>query len=143
LAGKVYIELMHFALRPPALLPLMVMAGALAWPHAASAQGFSAHYGLVPGGGQWFARVSPGSSLKPSRSLYPHAAPADEMNIGGGYVWKDGQSLSLQLSRGPSAERLGLSVSYDWPRYYMRLAYDTGANPVPRDSLRFSAGLRF
>jgi hypothetical protein len=34
-------------------------------------------------------------------------------------------------------------VSYDWPRYFVRLSYDPGLNPVMQDKLRFSAGVRF
>ena len=65
------------------------------------------------------------------------------MRIGGGYRWSDGQSLSLHVTGGRGPERLGLSVSYDWPRYFVRLSYDSGLNPVPQDRLRFSAGVRF
>jgi hypothetical protein len=68
----------------------------------------------------------------------------DSVNVGGGYRFGDGQSLSLQLSRarGP-LPRLGLAVGYDWPRYFLRFTYDQGLNLTPADSLRFSAGVRF
>jgi hypothetical protein len=65
--------------------------------------------------------------------------------VGGGYRWANGQSLSLQLSRGRGAgQRLGLAVNYDWPHYFVRFAYDqSGLTLTPQDSLRFSAGVRF
>lgn len=172
MTGKVYIGFMRSASAFPALLPLLA-AGALAWPLGAAAQGFAADYGLSPNrpalfnlgpvrfnpvfetdarysgaglsmqaGRNWFAQVGAGRSLQLNPSL-PASAAADVVNITGGYRWSDGQSLSLQLNRARTAERLGLSVSYDWPRYFVRLTYDSTLAPVPQDSLRFSAGIRF
>jgi hypothetical protein len=93
-------------------------------------------------GANWFAQVSVGRSLQYDASL-PSAVPAEAMRVAGGYRWANGQSLSLQVTGGRGPERLGLSVSYDWPRYFVRLSYDTGLNPLPQDKLRFSAGMRF
>jgi hypothetical protein len=39
--------------------------------------------------------------------------------------------------------RLGASVTYDWPRYFIRIAYDPHANFAPESMWRFSAGVRF
>lgn len=93
-------------------------------------------------GRNWFAQVAVGRSLQQANGL-PGAVSGDALRIGGGYRWSDGQSLSLQVTGGRGPERLGLSVSYDWPRYFVRLSYDAGLNPVPQDRVRFSAGMRF
>lgn len=93
-------------------------------------------------GRNWFGQVGvaqgPGSPLT-------HAGTNDIMNLGGGYRWGDGQSLSLQVSRGRGVgQRLGLAVNYDWPHYFVRFSYDPpGLTLSPQDSLRFSAGVRF
>jgi len=94
--------------------------------------GFSGAGLSLDAGRHWFAQIGFGRSVS-----------TDVLNIGGGYRWNDGRSLSLQLNRGRSTERLGLSVSYDWPRYFVRLTYDSKLAPIPQDSLRFSAGVRF
>lgn len=103
----------------------------------AHGQGFSADYNLSP---RWFGQV--GLSQAPLNALT--TGSNDAVNIGGGYRFGDGQSLSLQLSRarGP-LPRLGLSVGYDWPRYFVRFSYDQGLMLTPADNLRFSAGVRF
>jgi hypothetical protein len=108
-------------------------------PLLAHAQGFSADYALWSGS-NWFGQVS--LSQAPMNQL-THATN-DAVNLGGGYRFADGQSLSLQVSRarGP-LPRLGLAVSYDWPRYFVRFSYDQGLNLAPQDNLRFSAGVRF
>lgn len=93
-------------------------------------------------GANWFAQVSVGRSLQYDPGL-SGSVPAEALRVAGGYRWADGQSLSLQVTSGRSADRLGLSVSYDWPRYFVRLSYDAGLNPLPQDKLRFSAGMRF
>jgi hypothetical protein len=48
----------------------------------------------------------------------------------------------MQFSHSPAAERTGLSLRYDWPRYYLRVGYDTRLRDGS-DALRFSAGVRF
>jgi hypothetical protein len=90
----------------------------------------------------WFGQVGVGHSLEPGPAL-SGAGTTDVLSITAGYRWSDARSLSLQLSRGRGGDRLGLTANYDWPQYFVRLAYDTGLNPVPQDNLRFSAGLRF
>jgi hypothetical protein len=93
-------------------------------------------------GRNWFANVGVGRSLQHLPSM-PGGASGDMVSIAGGYRWADGQSLSLQLTGGRGGDRLGLQVSYDWPRYFVRLSYDTKLNLVPTDTLRFSAGVKF
>jgi hypothetical protein len=93
-------------------------------------------------GTHWFAQVSVGRSVQYDSGLV-EAVPAEALRIGGGYRWANGQALSLQVTGGRGPERLGLSVSYDWPRYFVRLSYDTGLNPLPQDKVRFSAGMGF
>lgn len=93
-------------------------------------------------GANWFAQVSVGRSLQHD-AAYSAAVPTDALRVAGGYRWADGQSLSLQVTGGRGPDRLGLAVSYDWPRYFVRLSYDTGLAPIPQDKLRLSAGVRF
>jgi len=87
----------------------------------------------VEAGQQWFGRLTVGRSLE-----------QNQLTLGGGYRWRDGQAVSMQLTRGTgSAERLGLAVRYDWPRYYLRVGYDFRSGEGAVDILRFSAGIRF
>jgi hypothetical protein len=128
-------------------------------PWLAQAQGFAADYRLAPAaslggetsgaglslqaGRNWFGQVGVGQAPV---STHAPGVSADVMNLAGGYRWANGQSLSLQLSRGRgNGQRLGLAVSYDWPHYFVRFAYDQGGfNLLPQqDNLRFSAGVRF
>lgn len=95
----------------------------------------------VTAGQNWFAQVAVGRSLQDA-SILPGTSP-DALSIAGGYRWSNGQSLSLQLTGSRGADRLGLSVGYDWPRYFLRLSYDSRFNLVPVETLRFSAGMRF
>jgi hypothetical protein len=147
---------------------LLAAALVAAMPALGWAQGFSADYDLARSGAteaplrvapafamggealgagltlqtgpNWFGQV--GLSQATLNQL-THATN-DSVNLGGGYRFSAGQALSLQVSRarGP-LPRLGLSVGYDWPRYFLRFTYDQGLNLTPADSLRFSAGVRF
>lgn len=146
-----------------------LLAAALftALPGLAPAQGFEADYDLARSAPELRFRVAPafavggealgaGLQLQSNRNWFgqvglSHASlnmvtpgSNDALNIGGGYRFADGQSLSLQVSkaRGP-LPRLGLAVSYDWPRYFVRFSYDQGLNLTPQDNLRLSAGVRF
>ena len=47
------------------------------------------------------------------------------------------------LVSGTSHRAVGLSVAYDWPRYFVRAAWDPKVNFTPRDMLRLSVGTRF
>jgi hypothetical protein len=47
------------------------------------------------------------------------------------------------LVAGVPIKRLGLTVGYDWPVYFVRLAWDPQVNFTPQDMLRLSAGMRF
>lgn len=44
---------------------------------------------------------------------------------------------------GVMVRRAGLSVGYDWPRSFVRVAWDPKANFGPQDMLRLSGGVRF
>jgi hypothetical protein len=154
------------------ILASLPLAAALACPLAASGQSFSANYDLTraqaspmaerelapgdrlfaagpvrlatayrgsTGGGlsleageQWFARVGVGRSVD-----------NDVLSLGGGYRFRDGQSISMQLLRSRGEGRVGLAVRYDWPQYYLRLSYDPRWGDTAPDMLRFSAGMRF
>ena len=98
-----------------------------AYAHASSGAGLS-----LEAGQQWFGRLTVGRSLE-----------QNQVSVGGGYRWRDGQSVSMQLTRGTSSERLGLAMRYDWPRYYLRVGYDFRAGDGAVDILKFSAGIRF
>ncbi len=113
-----------------------------------SGPGYSGAGLSLEAGRHWFAQVGVGRELLQTPALSMGPGSAQVLSIAGGYRFGGGQALSLQLSRG-AADRLGLSVSYDWPRYFVRLSYDTRLSPslspslLPQDSLRFSAGVRF
>lgn len=47
------------------------------------------------------------------------------------------------LVAGVPIRRLGLSVAYDWPRYFVRIARDPLVNFTTQDMLRLSVGTRF
>ena len=47
------------------------------------------------------------------------------------------------LVDGVPIRRIGLSVAYDWPRYFVRVAWDPKVNFTPQDMLRLSVGTRF
>jgi hypothetical protein len=92
-------------------------------------------------GQNWYAQVGLGRTYEPAAN-FSGVAPMGAVNISAGYRWSDGDSLSLLLTR-PRGERLGLSVSYDWTRYFLRMSYEPGLSLTPADMVRFSAGLKF
>ena len=47
------------------------------------------------------------------------------------------------LVSGIPIRRVGLSVGYDWPTYFVRVAYDPQVNFTQQDMLRVSVGTRF
>ena len=61
----------------------------------------------------------------------------------------DGQRLTVDVLdkrgtvEGQFIRRTGLSVNYDWPRWYVRVAWDPKVNFTPQDMLRLSVGVRF
>lgn len=61
----------------------------------------------------------------------------------------EGQRLTLDvlhkrgLVEGQWVRRVGASVTYDWPQWFVRLAYDPKANFGPQDMWRLSTGVRF
>ena len=56
-------------------------------------------------------------------------------------------TLDLLMKKGLVAgmpiQRAGLSVGYDWPRFFVRAAWDPLVNFTPQDMLRLSVGTRF
>lgn len=60
-----------------------------------------------------------------------------------------GQRLTLDLLAkrglvdGQPIRRLGASMGYDWPRHFVRVAWDPKVNFTAQNMLRLSAGLRF
>ena len=84
-------------------------------------------------GEKWFARAGIGRSLD-----------LDVLSVGGGYRFRDGNALSMHVTRQLGQERLGLAVRYDWRWSYLRLSYDQPLRTQSEsDRLRFSAGVRF
>ncbi len=62
---------------------------------------------------------------------------------------RDEQRLTLDLLSkkglvaGAPIQRLGFSVAYDWPRFFVRVAWDPQVNFTTQDMLRLSVGTRF
>lgn len=51
--------------------------------------------------------------------------------------------LKSGLVDGENIERAGLSLTYDWPRWFVRVSYDPKANFTPQDLWRLAVGTRF
>jgi hypothetical protein len=111
----------------PSLFSLGPVRFAPAYAYGGTGAGLS-----LEAGRQWFARVGVGRSLD-----------SEVVSVGGGYRWPDGQALSMQLTHALAHERTGLALRYDWPRYYLRVGYDTRLRDGNAETLRFSAGVRF
>jgi hypothetical protein len=47
------------------------------------------------------------------------------------------------LVNGESINRVGLTLTYDWPRFFVRLAFDPNTNFTTDDVVRTSIGMRF
>lgn len=68
-------------------------------------------------------------------------------------IWRNemdnGQRLTLDLLTkqgtvdGQYIRRMGLSATWDWPRWFLRAAWDPKVNFTPQNMLRLSAGARF
>ena len=68
-------------------------------------------------------------------------------------IWReslsDGQRVTVDLLvkqgtvEGRFIRRAGLSLSYDWPQWFVRLAWDPKVNFTPQNMLRVSTGRRF
>ena len=62
---------------------------------------------------------------------------------------REGERLTLDLLakrgnvEGERIRRLGASVTYDWPRWSLRAAWDPKVNFTPQDMLRLSVAARF
>jgi hypothetical protein len=91
-------------------------------------------------GDRWFARLGVGTL--PAAGL-AGAFDHERLSVGAGYRFNAGESLSMQLLRGRTTDRLGLAVRYDWTSYYLRLSYDRRWSDTTPERLRFSAGVRF
>jgi hypothetical protein len=56
-------------------------------------------------------------------------------------------TVDLLFKRGlvedETIDRTGLSVAYDWPRWFVRLSYDPKVNFTPQDMWRLAVGTRF
>ena len=47
------------------------------------------------------------------------------------------------LVSGVTVRELGFSATYDWPRFFVRAAWDPKVNFTPQDMFRLSVGTRF
>jgi hypothetical protein len=121
-------------LMDPELAPRLALMNAGPVQLAAASSMTGSGSGLsLQAGHRWFARVGVGRSLE-----------TDVVSVGGGYQFRDGDALSMHVTRQLGQERLGLAVRYDWTRTYLRLAYEANTHPINgSDRLRFSAGVRF
>ena len=63
--------------------------------------------------------------------------------------WPDGERLTADLLykqglvEGTMIHRWGFSLTYDWPRYFVRVAMDPRTNFTPVDAWRLALGMRF
>lgn len=120
------------ALNEPELHPRLPLGG---WgPVRLAAAGSASGSGLsLEAGEKWFARGALGRSID-----------AGVMSVGGGYRFRGGDALSMQVTRQLGQDRLGLAVRYDWERSFLRLSYEQPVRTAPgAPDLRFSAGMRF
>lgn len=100
----------------------------------------------VYGGYRWADKSAVSAALIKDNRQYP-----DQQHVH--LVWRrpkvDGQQLTLDLlfKQGTVEDafirRVGLSATYDWPRYFLRLAWDPKVNFTPQDMVRLSFGVRF
>ena len=51
--------------------------------------------------------------------------------------------LKQGFVNGNTIDRTGLTVTYDWPRYFVRLAFDPNTNFTIDDAVRVGVGMRF
>jgi hypothetical protein len=68
-------------------------------------------------------------------------------------IWReslsDGRRVTVDLLvkqgtvEGRFIRRAGLSLGYDWPQWFVRLAWDPKVNFTPQNMLRVSTGRRF
>lgn len=100
----------------------------------------------LSGGYRWQEAASLGFVLVRDNRLNP-----DQQHLH--LIWRtslpDAHRLTVDLlfKRGrvddAPIERTGLSVAYDWPRWFVRLGYDPRVNFTPQDMWRLSLGTRF
>ena len=100
----------------------------------------------VSGGYRWAEGASLGFVLVRDNRLHPdqqhlhlvYRAPLPEAHR---------LTVDLLLKSGlvedQAIERTGLSLAYDWPRWFVRLSYDPKVNFTPQDMWRLTAGTRF
>jgi len=96
----------------------------------------------LSGGRAWFADIAIGRSLQTGIESSGFTTP-EALRLTGGYRWDDGQSVSLQITGSRGGGGLGLSLNYDWPRYFVRLSHENRIDLLPQKRLRLSAGMRF
>jgi hypothetical protein len=132
----------------------------------AASGGFVGGSLAVETGDSWFVGTGLGrTNLRNYANL--NFDPNDSYTVYGGYKWPDGTALSLSLIRdnrlplperqrltvdllakqgtvdGQFIRRAGLTVTYDWPRWFVRAAYDPKVNFTAQNMVRLSVGTRF
>lgn len=101
---------------------------------------------LLSGGYRWGPAQSMALQMVRDNRQNP-----DQQHLHGVYrtTLAEGQRLTLDmlykkgLVDGNPVRRAGLSVSYDWPRVFVRMAYDPKVNFTSQDMTRLSVGTRF
>lgn len=101
---------------------------------------------MLSGGYRWSDSRSLGLQVVRDNRLNP-----DQQHVH--LVWRTsldgGQRLTVDalyktgLVSGTSIRATGLSVGYDWPRFFVRAAWDPKVNFTPQDMFRLSVGTRF
>lgn len=102
---------------------------------------------MLRGGYAWHGRESlslqlvrdsrqPQGDQRTVQLLYGAALAGNEM-------FSVGVSSISGLAWGTPVQRIGLSIGYDWPRYFVQLAYDPKVLMPSQELLRLSAGTRF
>ncbi len=100
----------------------------------------------VYGGYRWPDKSAVSAALIRDNRQYP-----DQQHVH--LVWRrpvaEGQRLTLDLLvkqgtiEGDYIRRVGLTATYEWPRYFVRMAWDPKVNFTPQDMARLSFGVRF
>lgn len=137
---------------PPGVMDLSVRVGDLRFVPSlqVSPSGFWGPVATVESSSGWYASAGLAQSPRTPSSISPVYGLSRASTVTAGFRWSPDASLSFAVTRatglaagGASVQRLGLSVRYDWPTYYVRIGLDPSLETLPRDRLRLSAGFSF
>jgi len=100
----------------------------------------------VSGGYRWAEGTSLGLVLVRDNRLHPDA---QHLHLIYRASLPEARRLTIDLLlksglvEDEQIERTGLSVAYDWPRWFVRVSYDPKVNFTPQDLWRLAVGTRF